>query len=157
MRTASETPTWEYWIPIWNLVLNARDQIQGNTSGFNNFGRLFGHGTKDDKSIQNTEALTSDILNSSRQEFLEDRAHTEMREDTAYQRAVADMRSAGLNPYTIGASSAPSSSSSVGSDSVTTKLQTLGYILEMKNLSIKNRQVTNQMIGKLLDTFIPSK
>lgn len=85
-----------------------------------------------------------------RKEFLEDREHTEMREDTAYQRGVEDMRKAGLNPYTIGSNPAPSSVSTVGQNSVTNRLQMLGYILDMQNLSLKNKKLTNDLIGDVL-------
>lgn len=99
----------------------------------------------------------SQILGEARTQYEEDRAHTEMREDTAYQRAVADMRKAGLNPYTIGASPAASSASNVGADIITNKIQILGYLLDLKNLDAKNRKITNDAIGNVLGILSKSK
>ena len=90
---------------------------------------------------------------SNKSAYVEDREHTEMREDTAYQRAVADMRAAGLNPYTIGAHPASSTPSTVNAQTLTNNLQMLGYILDLQNLSLKNKQTTNDMIGDILGFF----
>lgn len=149
MRSPAETNTWEYWIPGWNQALLWRDIFGGNLgSGISKkFGIVSGSATSD------LEGQANSILGESRESYLEDRAHTEMREDTAYQRAVADMKAAGLNPFTIGASGAPSSSSSANSDYISNKLQVLGYILDLKNLDAKNRQITNQAIGNVLGLF----
>lgn len=95
-------------------------------------------------------SILGEVSDNSRQQYLEDREHTEQREDSAYQRAVSDMRKAGLNPYTVGSSPSPSSSSSVGEHTIQSKLSMLGYILDLKNLDIKNRQVTNQAIGNVI-------
>lgn len=102
------------------------------------------------KSDENTAQILGEVQNQARQQYLEDRQHQEMREDTAYQRGVEDMRKAGLNPYTIGANPAPSSSSSVGENSIQSKLSVLGFILNLKNLDLKNRQVANQEINTIL-------
>ena len=85
--------------------------------------------------------------------YLSDREHNEEREDTAYQRGVADMRAAGLNPYTIGANPAPSSSSNANAGALGYQLQVLGSMLDIANLSIKNRKVTNDLIGDILGFF----
>lgn len=82
--------------------------------------------------------------------YLADREHTEMREDTVYQRGVEDMRKSGLNPYTIGANPSPSSSSSVGADTITNKLELLGYILNLDKLTDRNVQTANGILGNIL-------
>lgn len=154
-RSSAQTNTWEYWVPFYSGYLAARDMVNGE-SPFSFIGHAFGSGTKDGTSGSNSYSLESesrDILNTARDELLADRDHTEMREDTAYQRAVKDMKEAGLNPYTIGAQSAPSSASSVGSDMVSNKLQILGYILDLKNLDAKNRKITNDSITNVLSVF----
>jgi hypothetical protein len=94
--------------------------------------------------------LLGQVQDTSRQEYLEDREHTEQREDTAYQRSVEDMRQAGLNPYTISASPANSSASSVGQNSIASKLQMMGYILDLKNLDIKNKALANGVLGNII-------
>lgn len=90
---------------------------------------------------------------STRNEYLADREHTEMREDTSYQRAVKDMQAAGLNPYTIGASPANSSSSNVGELTASYRLQMLGNLLDVANLSLKNKKITNDSITSILGFF----
>lgn len=97
--------------------------------------------------------ISSLFTGNSRNSYLADREHTEQREDTAYQRGVKDMQAAGLNPYTIGANPSPSSSSSVGAQSVAADLQTLGYILDMQNLSLKNKKITNDLITSVLGSL----
>lgn len=92
----------------------------------------------------------SQNVTGTRQDLLEDRDHTEMREDTVYQRGVEDMRKAGLNPYTIGANPSPSSSSSVGENMINNRIQMLGYILDLKNLNARNREITNNAIANVL-------
>lgn len=110
-------------------------------------------------SASNEEKILGEIENQARQEYLDDRAHTEAREDSAYQRAVADMQKAGLNPFTVGSNPASSSSSTVGEKSITNRLQILGYLLDLKNLDIKNKQVANQQINTVLNglKLIPTK
>lgn len=85
------------------------------------------------------------------QAFLEDRAWTAQREDTAVQRRVEDMRKAGINPYTIGASSAGSTASTANSDSVQNRLQLLGSILDIGNLSLKNKKLANDKLSTFLN------
>lgn len=123
------------------------------TNAFQELGHFLTGGLFRNKQSDLDSSVTSilgEVSDNSRQQYLEDREHTEQREDTSYQRAVADMRKAGLNPYTVGSSPASSSTSTVGENSIQTKLSMLGYILDLKNLDIKNRQVTNQAIGNLL-------
>ena len=91
------------------------------------------------------------VLGDAREQALEDRAHTEMREDTAYQRAVADMKAAGLNPLALGGvNPAASSPSSANIDSFNAKLDMLGYVLNLRNVNMSNTQKANQMLGDLL-------
>lgn len=121
-----------------------------NSDGFQ-LADLFGFWSQEPDVVDQTIETTMDqIQNTSREEYIKDRDHTEEREDTAYQRATKDMLAAGLNPYTIGASPASSSASNVGENTIASKLQLLGYVLDLKNLSLKNRQVTNQSIGNLI-------
>lgn len=148
MRSSAQTNTFEYWIPGWSQFLLLRDLIHGDLSG--GISRTFGGLGNYSQSSSELASQASQVLGEARSEFLADREHTEAREDSAYQRAVEDMRKAGLNPYTIGASGAPSSASSVGSDMISSKLQVLGYILDLKNLDARNRQITNQAIGSVL-------
>ena len=103
------------------------------------------------------QSILGYVSNNAREEFLEDRAHTEMREDTAYQRGVEDMRKAGLNPYTIGANPSPSSSSSVGENSIMTQLQIVGSLLDIQNLSVRNKSLINNIIGTALNGYLRSK
>jgi hypothetical protein len=112
---------------------------------------------EEDTLNEKAEDVLSDVMSDSRQEYLEDREHTEQREDTAYQRAVTDMRSAGLNPYTVGSSPAPSSVSSVGEHSIMSKLQAVGYILDLQNLNIQNKKLANGVLGTILGYIAGSK
>lgn len=107
--------------------------------------------------IEDTSDFLTETVNNARTEYLEDREHTEMREDTAYQRAVADMRAAGLNPYTIGSTPASSSASSVGENTLMTKLQAVGYVLDMKNIDINNKRLANGILGTILGYVAGSK
>ena len=92
------------------------------------------------------------ILGDSRQQALEDRVHTEMREDTAYQRAVADMKAAGLNPLALGGvNPAASSPSTANMDSYQAKLDMLGYVLNLRNVNMSNTEKANRMLGDLLE------
>lgn len=100
--------------------------------------------------VMDPQTILGEVTNDSRQQFEDDRAHTEMREDTAYQRAVSDMRKAGLNPYTVGASPAAASASKVGENNIANKVQMLGYLLDLKNLDFKNKQLANSVIGNLI-------
>lgn len=134
--------SWQFpW--AWNSI----GAIRNNLSDGYHFGDIIsgyaGFSRDENKSL--SDAANS-VLGEARSEYLADREHTEMREDTAYQRAVADMRQAGLNPYTVGGSPASSSASSVGSSVITNKLQVLGYLLDLKNLDAKNRQIANNAI-----------
>ncbi len=108
----------------------------------------------------NSQVLQAKLTSAQNKEandaYLADREHTEAREDSAYQRAVADMRSAGLNPYTVGSSPASSSVSNVGSQTISHKLDMLGYILDLKNLSNKNVNTANNILGNILG-FIKKK
>ena len=54
-------------------------------------------GTWDGADILST--LLNGYMSSARQAALEDRAYTAMREDSAIQRRVEDIKKAGLNPY----------------------------------------------------------
>lgn len=143
--------TWHYWIPIVSQATMLKDiftnGVFGSTKRFMQgmFSSDGNNGLNNNLQIQ-----AQNIAQSARDEYLADREHQEMREDTAYQRGVADMEKAGLNPYTIGANPAPSSASSVGADTLTNKLQVLGFILDLKNLDAKNRQITNNLITGLL-------
>lgn len=69
-------------------------------------------------------ALTSPLLNVSKSNTAESSAleHAEMREDTAIQRAVADMKSAGINPI-LGFSGAGAASSAAGASDVSAQAQ----------------------------------
>lgn len=138
------------------FIWNAFQALKSNFSDGYQFGDFysgyfgFDRNPQEEETYEAGNKILGEVMNNSRAEYLEDRAHTEEREDSAYQRAVADMRKAGLNPYTVGANPAPSSASSVGENSIMTKLQVLGYILDLQNLDTKNRSVTNQLIGNVL-------
>lgn len=141
---------WKWLIPyygIHQMIQNVRDN--GYQFGDLSAG-LFGFKDTRNNNLQEDEKVLGQVAISSRDEYLQDREHTEMREDTAYQRAVNDMRSAGLNPYTVGSSPAASSSSSVGENTIATQLQMLGYVLDLKNLDIKNKQLANTILSSIL-------
>lgn len=143
--------TWHYWVPGVAQATLLHDIFTNGLSG--HVGRFMSGMFSPDGSngLNNNLAIQAQTLSeSARDQFLADREHQEMREDTAYQRGVADMEKAGLNPYTIGANPAPSSASSVGGDTLTNKLQVLGFMLDLKNLDAKNRQITNNLITGLL-------
>lgn len=130
------------WYPIdasgkWNWAGQSHDEEAEN----------------EDENDVNSQEILGHVANDATSQYLDDRAHTEMREDTAYQRSVEDMRKAGLNPYTIGASPAASTPSQAGSLSIASKVQVLGYLLDLKNLDAKNRQITNNTLTSLLGTF----
>jgi len=82
--------------------------------------------------------------------FEKDKAETYAREDSVYQRGVEDMRKAGLNPYTIGASPSPSSASSVGANNIQTTMSMVGYIMDLKNIDAKNKATANSLLGNIL-------
>ena len=140
--------SWQFpwiWNSIGAIANNLKDgyQLGDFTLGYAGYSR----------DQNNLEQQAQSILGEARNEYLADREHTEAREDSAYQRAVSDMRKAGLNPYTVGSNPAPSSASSVGSNVISNKLQVLGYILDLKNLDAKNRKITNDTIGSILNAL----
>lgn len=144
------------WHPfIWQIGKNWKENLK---DGYQ-FGDItkgwFGFRNDYDTEIDTvTSSLFNQVNSQARDEFLADREHTEQREDTSYQRAVSDMRSAGLNPYTISAAPVNSSASSVGENTIQSKLQMLGYVLDLSNLDAKNRSITNNLIGNILKAIM---
>lgn len=148
---------WFSLIPGYGLYRSAKNIIDNIKNDGFQFSDLFGwygfqqgakRKTDADEAIE--QILGEATSSNNREEYLEDRAHTEEREDTAFQRQVQDMQKAGLSPYTISASPVNSSASSVGSNSVMSKLQMLGYMLDLKNLDLKNKGIINNLIGGII-------
>jgi len=151
MAKGTSNLSWSPW--IWNVGSNWKSNLSDGYHFGDILGGFYGFNRNTPKEEDITSDLSSQIssvLSNSRSEYLEDRVHTEAREDTAYQRAVADMQAAGLNPYTIGSTPASSSSSSVGENTIMSKLQAVGYIMDLKNLDLKNKELANGVLGNIL-------
>jgi len=125
----------------WTKKINGIDDSEPSTTN-----------VEEASKILDEQQILGQVANDSQAQYLEDREHTEMREDTAYQRAVEDMRKAGLNPYTVGASPAASSSSKVGESNISNKIALLGYLLDLKNLDFQNKALVNKTITSLVST-----
>lgn len=153
----SQATTNLHWSPwIWNVGKNWKSNLSDGYQFGDILGGWFGfdrHYDDGSASIEQASNILGEAQANSRQEFLEDREHTEGREDTTYQRSVEDMRKAGLNPYTIGANPAPASASTVGENSIMTSLQVVGSILDIQNLSVKNKGLINNIIGNILKSY----
>lgn len=72
--------------------------------------------------MMNIAPIASKFAPSSASSSMSALQHAEMREDTAIQRAVADMKSAGINPI-LGFSGAGAASSAAGASDVSAQAQ----------------------------------
>lgn len=119
------------WYGFGNLSQN----YNGKT-----FDSVFGYPTIADNLYYHSGDIANEIFNTS-QAIWE-------REDSAYQRMVADMKKAGLNPWT-GISSGGLSSSNVNPsmDSLSSLIGILGSMIDVKNS-------TNSGLSKLFNTAI---
>lgn len=152
---------WTSLIPGYGLYRsfkNVSDNIKNDGFQFSDlfgwYGAQQGAPRPTNADVAINQLLGEATSSNNRQQYLEDRAHTEEREDSAYQRQVVDMRKAGLNPYTISSSPVNSSPSAVGSSSVMSKLQMLGYMLDLKNLDIKNKGLINNIISGIIGALV---